>query len=142
MQAQDNSITHNKEPCQVLPLSMGDSPIKRLTQLYILCLTKKLGAKPVVSYAITGRIFKDLLKHYNEIQLAALLIAHFNYSPKYKPYNQWLIDNLKTRLYPIEIFRKEINTYIGYLIHDRGVDIDNLDEINGRVYAYLDTLTN
>ena len=87
-----------------------------------------------------GKIFKALLTGATEIQVASLLIAHFNYNPT-KNGNEWLQKTLKENAYPIELFQKNINVYKSYLIFDRQVEYDDVDNLKGIVYKYISRLT-
>lgn len=120
-----------------LPLDMGKTAVNRLTNLYVKIITKKLGTKPVISYPKTGSIIKTLLKSCSEIQASALIMAHCNFN---STKNEWLSSQLKLKIYPIEMLLANVNIYISYLIFERNVEYDDVDNLKERVYKYIDTL--
>ena len=120
-----------------LPLDMGKTAVNRLTNLYVKIITKKLGTKPVISYPKTGSIIKTLLKSCSEIQASALIMAHCNFN---STMNEWLSSQLKLKIYPIEMLLANVNIYISYLIFERNVEYDDVDNLKERVYKYIDTL--
>lgn len=134
-------MPHNKEPCQVsLPFEWGTVPQKRLATLYYKILCKKLGTKALINWGKVTKLINTTLGTHTEMQVSALLIAHMNYNPTVYPFDKWTVDNLPKTMYPIELFIKNYNVYIGYLIYDRHVEFDNLDKIKELVYKYVDTL--
>lgn len=128
--SEDNIIT--------LPLEFGNTPVARLTKFYIRILAKKMGTSPTISYPKTGAIFKRLLKHTPEIQVAVLLMAHFNYNPHKG--DEFLAKRLKQQLYPIELFQQSINIYKTYLIYEKQIEYDDIDNLKEIVYNYIDKL--
>jgi len=136
-------ITQEEGLCQVpdsLPFKWGTAPVKRLGVLYAKILRSKIGTEPTLAWGKMGKIFKALLTGATEIQVASLLIAHFNYNPT-KNGNEWLQKTLKENAYPIELFQKNINVYKSYLIFDRQVEYDDVDNLKGIVYKYISRLT-
>jgi hypothetical protein len=132
LQAPDNIRT--------LPMEFGKTPVARLTKFYIKILASKMGTTPVVTYAKLGAVFKRLLVHTPEIQLGVLLMAHFNYNPDQKG-SEFMAKVLRERLYPIELFASNINSYKTYLIFQKHVEIDDLDSLPDIINKYIDRLS-
>lgn len=120
-----------------LPLEMGTTPVARLTNLYSRILQSKLGTRPIINYGMAGRIFKTILRQMNEVQAAAIVIAHCNYN---SAKDEWLSKQLKTRMYPLSMMLSNVNVFISYLIYERKVEFDDIDNLKEIVYKYIDRL--
>lgn len=114
-----NTITLN--PAQ------GKTPVSRLQSLYGKLFSHLYGFKPKpTTYPQTGKVFKDLLGSYTEIQIACLLIVFFNWqgmTDKEQSEKDWLVKNAHS----IFQFRGGLNKYEAYTrnVAGWGEEFDN-----------------
>lgn len=134
------------ETCQeirspTLPIEWGTTPGKRLSTLYQKMLSQKIQSKAVIPWAMCSKIFKDLVGTHTEIQVASLLMAYMSYKPTIYPFDKWLVETPPKQMYPIGLFRKNYNVYIGYLIYDKKIEFDDVDTLKDVVYNFIERLT-
>jgi hypothetical protein len=122
----------------VLPQSYGSAPTKRLSTLYAKILRLKMGSEPVINWGKLGKIFAGQLKVLPEQVVAVLLIAHFNY--KSEAGDKFLAKLLQERMYPIELFVTNINTYKTYLTQEKGIDFSDTQQLQEIINNYLERL--
>lgn len=95
-----------------LPLSRGKSEVPRLISIYGTLFKDKYGFNiRGNSYPVLGKVFKDLLKDYTEIQIAWLLCIFFDWrgvDGNNDREVQWLTDNAHS----IILFKSGMNKNI------------------------------
>jgi transcription initiation factor IIE alpha subunit len=121
-----------------LPQNLGSVPTKRLSTLYAKILRFKMGSDPIINWGKLGRIFSTQLKTLPEHIIAVLLIAHFNYNPENG--DKFLAKLLHERMYPIELFVTNINTYKTYLTQEKGIDFSDAEQLQEIISNYLQRL--
>lgn len=120
----------------------GKTPTARLQSLYGKYFKHTYGFYPKAQYGSLGKCFKDLLSHYSEIQIAALLIVFFNWqgmddrNPSEK---KWLVD----KAHSIWLFKSNASTYEAYLRNykDLSREFDDDEKLIVNVRSSIATLS-
>jgi hypothetical protein len=126
----------NKEYIQ-LSQTLGKTPLSRLGKFYALLYRDEFQVDPKVYLnGKEGGILKSLLKDYTEQQLAALLIAHFNW---YGPQGQDDREHgrLKDAAYPLAWVKPNLNKYIIFLNSIHRLDLEDSRDVADFVKDYV-----
>lgn len=134
-------IANPKEEKKVTLSSKGESPVKVLQRVYGLLFKHLYGFAPKADYASQGKVFKDLLESYTEIQIACLLIVYFNWrgmNDDDQREKDWLI----SKAHPIFLFRANVSKYQAHVLNVKGIsEFDNDDELLKNVRKSLADLS-
>lgn len=97
----------------ILPIHRGKTPVTRLMSIYGTLFNHVYGFNSKSNFGLNGKLLKDLLLTYSEVQIAFLLIVYLNWKgmdDNNQKEKQWLIDNA----HPLTIFKSKINVYEAY----------------------------
>ncbi len=94
-----------------LPSNMGKTPLSRLKTFYSALYVDEFKVEPrVFLNGKDGGVLKSLLKDFSEVQVAALMIAHFNwYGPDGS--QEWEHQKLVNAAFPITWITPNVNKY-------------------------------
>lgn len=92
----------------------GTTPIKRLINLYGELFSKEYGFTHKYSFGAIVKVFKGLLSHYSEVQVATLLIIYFQWKGM-RGNEQKERDFLVTNTFSPFLFSSSINKYEAYV---------------------------
>lgn len=132
----DKSIEKVETDKSVLPIK-DTTPLKRLARFYSALYREQFDVKPVVKIAgKDGGIFKSLLKSWNEYQIAALLIVHFNWNGPFDT-DEREFERLKANAFPLGWLTGSVNKYVVYLNDQEDVDMKDADSVAKYVKEYV-----
>ena len=119
----------SKKDC--LPAVMGGTPLSRLSKFYTRLYEDEFnGLKPKVNLrGKDGAVLKSLLKDYNEWQIAALMIEHFDAKDA----------KLIEAAYPITWISPRVNTYMNQI--DDDLDFNDTGQVKKLVEECVINLT-
>ena len=124
-------MTKEKEKGE-LDDGFGKNYIDRLYNVYVILWTKKYGLKPILSYAMVGRIMKDLVKSLTEKQIALLLIVYFDW--KGADGNDTFIEKkLQNSTHSIFLFNRELNSIRAYIQNVMKVDMEDESQLDSYI---------
>jgi len=114
----------------------GKTYIVRLSSFYATLWEKKYGMKPMMSFAQTGKVFKELSVMFNEYQIAYFLILFFDWAgPDGKDENE--ANFLATKTHSIFFLRGKIDIMRVYSKNVLGVDTEDLEQVKPLVDRLL-----
>jgi len=124
-----------------LPDRYGKTPLSRLKTCYEKLYMDEFSVKPrVFLNGRDGGVLKSLLKEYSEVQVAAIMITHFNwYGADGK--NDWDHVKLEKAAFPITWISPNLNPYINYINGSYQVDFLNAELVLKFVRDYLKKLS-
>ena len=126
-----------QENCvDMLPNQLGKTYILRLCAVYSKLWEEHYGIKPIVSFGLMGKIFKELKEYFNEYQIAYFLILFFNWSGANGD-DDFLRKRLESKTHSIYMLKAEIDSMRAYSKNCLGIDTDDLNEIKKRVDKIL-----
>ena len=125
------SISNTDSNIYILPYRSAKTPLSRLRKFYSTLYRKKFNLEPrIFLNGKDGGVLKSLLKDYNEFQIAALMIEHFEST------DSRLVD----AAYPIPWISNRVNQYTTAI--NREIDFSNPGQIKDYVSQYMRGLTN
>lgn len=82
------------------------------------------GFQPMVQWGQIGKLFKPLMENLTEVQIAALIILHFDWHGA-SGEDDFIFKKLSERCFPLEWLPKAVNEYRAYLTNTQGVAFDD-----------------
>lgn len=126
-----------EEKLKRFPDWMGKLPLHRLVYLYSLLWQEQYGFKPdVTNWGMLGRNFKPLLKKYNEYQIAAFIILHFDWKGANND-SEFEKKMLEEKGYPLDLIPKRASIYKAYIMNYLSVKFDDEAEVKKWVSKFI-----
>lgn len=125
----------------ILSTKLGKTQLGRLKGFYTLLYRDTFCSEPrVFLNGKDGAVLKSLLKEYSEVQVAALMVLHFNwYGPVGQDENSFA--RLKEAAFPITWLPNNVNRYFVYLESVHGVKPNDSGAVLGFVKHYLEEIS-
>lgn len=120
-----------------LPVKLGTTPLLRLSSLYERLYEHEFNVKPrVLLRGRDGGVLKSLLKSFSEVQIAVLMIVHFNWYGM-SGNDEWQYDKLRENCFPLSWISVRANNYIAYLSEMEDLDISDTKQIKQYITDYM-----
>lgn len=116
----------------LLPESMGKTPTSRLVRVYALKYEDLYGVEYKANWPALTKLFKPLLESMTEMQIAALIVLHFEWRGA-SGEDQFTHDRLAERCFPLEWVPKAVNQYLPYL--QNALEVPFTDEAKVKKYV-------
>lgn len=114
---------------QKLSEKWGVNPQKRILGFYSKAWKDKYGFSPIFSnFGMLGSHIKFLLDNYTELQIACLIIQHFNWYGT-SGSDDFAHKRLQESTFPFEWIPKNSNAYRAFLQNTENVDFDKKETI-------------
>ena len=111
-----------------LPISRGNTYIKRVLSIYTSLFRHKYGFYPQLPIGRFGKALKGLIRTHTELQIAALLIVFFEWQGM-DGANSFERDKLLKVTHNFGWFFGGINTYQAYLVNVFGLKLDDEEAV-------------
>ncbi len=111
-----------------LPDSLGKTYIIRLVAVYAHFWKKTYGFQYRANFGMMGKIFDQILKQYNEYQIACLLGVFFNWKG-IDGSDEMEYNKVAKAGFSIFWFQKMLSTYEVYLRNVLDVNIDDVEQM-------------
>lgn len=121
-----------------LPEHYGKTYIARIVSMYSVLFRNKYEVVPRISFARYGKQIKELIEHYTEYQISALLISFFNWAGTSDD-DEFARKRLINATHPFGWFLFNITPYEVYLRNVYGLNFDNEEEVKKFVEDNLST---
>lgn len=119
-----------------LPLSRGNTPIKRILSIYGTLWYQKYGYYQKVNFGVFTKKVSELLKQHSELQIALYLTTYFNWygvSGNSEKEYKFVLEST----FPITLFCSMINKFELYQRNVRKVDVDDPQTVYREVQDYF-----
>lgn len=123
----------------MLPETRGKTYILRILSVYNELYFDKYGRKPFIVFGKFGSLVKQLIDHYTELQIAAMLITFFNWRGM-EGDDGFSEQKIINAIHNFGWFFSTVNSYEVYLCNVHGLDFDNEDEVRNFVEKSLQDL--
>lgn len=112
-----------------LPEILGKTALARLVNVYVLGFQDVYGFKPYLqSWAMIGRVYKDIMGTYTEWQIASLILMQFEWRGTHGD-DEFSYKQLSNRSFPLEWVPRSASSYRAYIQNSLGVDFENPAQI-------------
>lgn len=136
----DTANTAVQEKNDKLPDLLGKTPLARLVSVYSLKFHELYGFQPkVMNWAMLGRLFKETLANYSELQIAAMILLHFDWHGASGD-DQFTHSRLSDRCFPLEWVPKATNAYRAYIQNTMGIDFEDTEAMRKHVVSIIKPL--
>lgn len=109
-----------------LPDTIGKTYITRLSHFYSILWENTYGIKPLVSYPMLGKVFKELIEVLNEYQIAFLLTIYFEWRGV-SGEDMFIERKLQNSTHSIYLFKNEIDPMRAYIQNKLKIDLSSQD---------------
>ena len=132
----DNIVVETSEKPNQLPGYFGHSPLQRVVMAYSILWYHLYGTKYEPNFGMIGKVYKPILEQLTEMQVAALILIHFNWSGA-DGTDDFAHRRLVSNMFPINWIPKNVNEYKTYLTNVLGVNFEDQDAVKAYVKESL-----
>lgn len=120
---------------------LGNSNIRRVVNFYTIKFRSVYGFEPkILNWGKTARLLSKLLNFYTEVQLASLVMVHFEWRGA-DGMDEFVFKKLSNACFPLDWLSQYANSYEAYLRNVIKLEFDNQEKVFDFVEKELSTLT-